>query len=92
VSLFELALDARSRQPGSRPMLSAKQEGKLPDKMNIVIALRDQQFQLKRLLEMQLWVSATPKATLEEIEAQILATKATLAALEQLIIEQKARI
>jgi hypothetical protein len=73
-------------------MLSAKQEGKLPDKMNIVIALRDQQFQLKRLLEMQLWVSATPKATLEEIEAQILATKATLAALEQLIIEQKARI
>jgi hypothetical protein len=60
--------------------------------MNIVIALRDQQFQLKRLLKMQLWVSATPEATLEEIEAQILATKATLAALEQLIIEQKARI
>ena len=64
----------------------------MPDKMNIVIALRDQQFQLKRLLEMQLWVGATPKATLEEIEAQIIATKATLAALEQLIIEQKARI
>jgi hypothetical protein len=41
---------------------------------------------------MQLWVSATPEATLEGIEAQILATKATLAALEQLIIEQKARI
>lgn len=63
----------------------------MPDKMNIVIALRNQQFQLKRLLEMQLWVSATPEATLEEIEDQILATKATLAALEQLIIEQKAR-
>ena len=60
--------------------------------MNIVIALRDQQFQLKRLSEMRLWVSATPEASLEEIEAQILATKATLAALEQLIIEQKARI
>jgi hypothetical protein len=74
------------------PIPTAKQEGILPDKMNIVIALRDQQFQLKRLLEMQLWVRATPKATLEEIEAQILATKATLAALEQLIIEQKARI
>jgi hypothetical protein len=59
--------------------------------MNIVIALRDQQFQMKRLLEMQLWASAAPKATLDEIEAQILATKATLAALEQLIIEQKAR-
>jgi hypothetical protein len=33
-----------------------------------------------------------PEATLEQIEAQILATKATLAALEQLIIEQKARM
>jgi len=66
-------------------------EGKLPDKMNIVIALRDQQFQLKRLLEMQLWVGA-PEATLEQIEAQLLATKATLAALEQLIVEQKARM
>jgi hypothetical protein len=64
----------------------------LPDKMNIVIALRDQQFQLKRLLEMQLWVSAMPEATLEQIEAQILARKATLVALEQLIIEQKARM
>jgi hypothetical protein len=60
--------------------------------MNIVIALRDQQFQLKRLLEMQLWVSAMPEATLEQIEAQILARKATLVALEQLIIEQKARM
>ena len=64
----------------------------MPDKMNIVIALRDQQFQLKRLLEMQLWISAMPEATLEQIEAQILATKATLAAFEQLIIEQKARM
>ena len=63
----------------------------MPDKMNIVIALRDQQFQLKRLLEMQLWVGA-PEATLEQIEAQLLATKATLAALEQLIVEQKARM
>jgi hypothetical protein len=71
---------------------SISYEDKLLDKMNIVTALRDQQFQLKRLLEMQLWVSATPEATLEEIEAQILATKATLAALEQLIIERKARI
>jgi hypothetical protein len=64
----------------------------LPDKLNIVIALRDQQFQLKRLFEMQLWVSATPEATLEQIEAQILATKATLASLEQLIAQQKARM
>jgi hypothetical protein len=64
----------------------------LPDKMNIVIALRDQQFQLKRLFEMQLWVSATPEAILEQIEAQLLATKATLASLEQLIAEQKARM
>jgi hypothetical protein len=81
------------RAPGIavRAVLSAKQEGELPDKMNIIVALRDQQFQLKRLLEMQLWVSGTPKATLEVIEAQILATKATLTALEQLIIEQKAK-
>jgi hypothetical protein len=41
---------------------------------------------------MQLWVSATPEAILEQIEAQLLATKATLASLEQLIAEQKARM
>jgi hypothetical protein len=63
----------------------------LPDKVNIVTALRDQQFQLKRLLEMQLWVTAAPKESLEEIEAQIHATKATFAILEKLIIEQKTR-
>jgi hypothetical protein len=63
----------------------------LPDKVNIVAALRDQQFQLKRLLEIHLWVRAAPKARLEEIEAQIHATKATLAILEKLITEQKAR-
>jgi hypothetical protein len=72
-------------------MVSAKQEAKLPDKVNLIAALRDQQFQLQRLLEMQLWVSATPKATLEAIEAQILATKGVLAELEQLIARQKVR-
>ena len=72
-------------------MVSAKQEAKLPDKVNLIAALRDQQFQLQRLLGMQLWVSATPKATLEAIEAQILATKGVLAELEQLIAHHKVR-
>ena len=67
-----------------------KAGGQLPDTVIIVAALRDQQFQLKRLLEMQLWVSV-PKARLEEIETQIQATKAMLVILEKLIIEQKAR-
>jgi hypothetical protein len=73
-------------------MLSGKQEANLRDKVNLITALRDQQFQLKRLIDMKLWVSAAPKATLEEIEAQIHANKKILADLEQLIVEQKARI
>jgi hypothetical protein len=41
--------------------------------------------------EKQLLVPSTPKATLEAIEDQILATKGVLAELEQLIAYQKAR-
>ncbi len=63
----------------------------MPDKVNLIAALRDQQFQLQRLLGMQLWSSATPKATLEEIEVEVSATKAVLAELEQLIAHQKLR-
>jgi hypothetical protein len=72
-------------------MLSTKQEAKLPEKVNLIVALRDQQFQLQRLLEKQLWVSGTPKATLEEIETQIKTTKRVLSDLEAIIAHQKAR-
>jgi hypothetical protein len=69
----------------------AKQAAKLPGKLNLIAALRDQQFQLQRLLGMQLWSSATPKAALEEIEVEVLAIKAVLVELEQLIANQKLR-
>ena len=63
----------------------------MPDKLNLITALRDQQFELQRLLGMQLWSSAMPKAALEEIEVEVLATKAVLVELEQLIAHQKLR-
>jgi hypothetical protein len=71
--------------------LSQSREVKLPDKVNLLTALRDQQFQLKRLLDMQLWVSETPKATLEEMEAQIKTNKRILSDIEAAIAQQKAK-
>jgi hypothetical protein len=66
-------------------------EAKLPDKVNLIAALRDQQFQLQRLLENQLWVSETPKATLEEMEAQIKTKKRILSDIEAVINHKKAK-
>jgi hypothetical protein len=66
-------------------------EAKLPDKVNLIAALRDQQFQLQRLLENQLWVSETPKVTLEEMEAQIKTKKRILSDTEAVINHKKAK-
>ena len=63
----------------------------MPDKVNLIAALRDQQFQLQRLLEKQLWVSETPKATLEEMEDQIKTNKRILSDIEAIINHKKAK-
>ena len=63
----------------------------MPDKVNLIAALRDQQFQLQRLLEKQLWVSETPKATLEEMEDQIKTNKRILSDIEAVINHKKAK-
>jgi len=63
----------------------------LTEKANLIEALRDQQFQLRRLMVKHLWATETSSAMLDEIENQIVATKAALAQLEQLISHHKAR-
>ena len=63
----------------------------MPDNVNFIAALRDQQFQLQRLLEKHLWVSETPKATLEEMEAQIKTNKRLLSDIEAVINHKKAK-
>jgi len=52
------------------------------DKVDLLAALRAQQFQLERLLRSQLWVSNAPRASLDEVTAQIARTKRILADLE----------
>jgi hypothetical protein len=71
--------------------LAQSREAKLRDEVNLIAALRDQQFQLQRLLEKQLWVSETPQATLEEIEDQIKTNKRILSDIEAVINHKKAK-
>jgi hypothetical protein len=59
--------------------------------INIVDALRGQQEQLKRLLKQKILISAAPKATLSEIDAQINELKRLLAQLESDIQDQLRR-
>jgi hypothetical protein len=59
--------------------------------INIISALKAQQDQLKRLLDQKMWISATPKATLDEMEDQIRSTKAMITDLEGIIKQQRAR-
>ena len=63
----------------------------MPGKVNLITALRDQQFQLQRLLEKQLWVTEMPMATLEEMAAQIKTNKRILSDIEAVIIHRKAK-
>ena len=50
--------------------------------INVVDALRGQQDQLKRLIAQKIWISDASKATLAEIEAQVIELKRLLAQLE----------
>jgi len=59
--------------------------------INIIGALKAQQDQLKRLLDQKIWISATPKATLDEMEDQIRSTKSLISDLEVIIKQQRAR-
>ena len=59
--------------------------------INIIGALKVQQDQLKRLLDKKMWTSATPKATLDEMEDQIRGTKSLIADLEEIIKQQRGR-
>ena len=60
-------------------------------RINIVDALRGQQDQLRRLIAQKMLISAAPKATLAEIEAQIGELKRLLAQLEKDIHDQLKR-
>ena len=58
-------------------------------RINVVDALRGQQDQLKRLIAQKIWLSEAPKATLSEIEAQVVELKRLLDQLESDIQDQQ---
>jgi hypothetical protein len=60
-------------------------------RINMVDALRGQQDQLRRLIAQKMLISAAPKATLAEMEAQIGELKRLLAELENDIQDQLKR-
>jgi hypothetical protein len=73
-------------------MPNGKQERKMSaPTANIIGALKAQQDQLKRLLDQRMWISATPKATLDEMEDQIRGAKSLISDLEAIIKQQRAR-
>ena len=51
--------------------------------INMIDALQGQLAQLKRLLAQKEWISKAPKATLSEMEAQVIEVKRLLAELEK---------
>jgi hypothetical protein len=59
--------------------------------INLIGSLKAQQDQLRRLLDRNMWISATPKTTLDEMEDQIHATKSLISDLETIINQQRAR-
>jgi hypothetical protein len=59
--------------------------------INLIRSLKEQQDQLRRLLDRKMWISATPKATLDEMADQIRTTKALISDLETIIKQQRAR-
>jgi hypothetical protein len=59
--------------------------------INVVDALRGQQEQLRRLIAQKIWITAAPKATLSEIEAQVAELRRLLAQLENEVQEQLKR-
>jgi hypothetical protein len=57
----------------------------MTDKVDIVESLKAQCDQLRRLLDAKIWVSEAPKATAEEMAAQVAQLKSLTAQLDQLI-------
>lgn len=57
----------------------------MSDTVELLAALRQQQVQLQQLLRQQLWVADAPKASLDEVVAQIIHTKRVLSDLEEVI-------
>ena len=66
-------------------------EADLPEQVDLLEALRDQQFHLGRLLQKQLLLTETPKLVLDDIAAQLRATKRLLSDLEAVINHRIAR-
>jgi hypothetical protein len=60
-------------------------------RINLIGSLKAQQDQLRRLLDQKMWISATPKATLDEMEDQIRTTKSLISDLERIIKQQRVR-
>jgi len=60
--------------------------------INVLNALQGQQAQLKRLIAQKMWISAAPKATLTEMDAQVTQIKTLLAEIEKDIQDQLKRI
>lgn len=54
-------------------------------KINIVESLKEQRAQLKRLLDSKLWISDTPKPTLNEMASQVAQMKSIIEELDRLI-------
>jgi len=61
------------------------------DNNQLIDALQGQLAQLKRLLAQKMWISEAPKATLSEMEAQVIEVKRLLAELEKNIQDQLPR-
>ena len=59
--------------------------------INMIDALQGQLAQLKRLLAQKMWISEAPKATLSEMEAQVIEVKRLLAEIEKNIQDQLPR-
>ena len=80
------------RQAGAYQECQGGQKAKMAEtRINMVDALRGQQDQLRRLIAQKRLISAAPKATLSEMEAQIGELKRLLAQLEKDIQDQLKR-
>ncbi len=63
----------------------------MPEKLNLIEALKDQEFQLRRILKRPNWISDTRKASLEELEEQIRLVESVLFDIREFITDQKAK-
>lgn len=61
----------------------------MTNKIDMVESLKAQCDQLKRLLDAKIWISETPKPTLEEMTAQVSELKSLIAQLEELIQQHR---